>query len=59
TYRTLGKHHFPSEEVPLIKAKRYLEDVLAHKQAIPFRRFFRGVGRTPRAKRRHSNRQGR
>ncbi|KAJ6351464.1 hypothetical protein OIU85_005569 [Salix viminalis] len=29
--------------MPLAKAKRYLEDVLAHKQAIPFRRFCRGV----------------
>jgi len=43
----------------LAKAKRYLEDVLAHKQAIPFRRFCRGVGRTAQAKNRHSNGQGR
>lgn len=43
----------------LVKAKRYLEDVLAHKQAIPFRRFCRGVGRTAQAKSRHSNGQGR
>ncbi|GJS67927.1 60S ribosomal protein L17-2-like protein [Tanacetum coccineum] len=28
--------------MPLIKAKRYLEDVLAHKQAIPFTRLCRG-----------------
>jgi large subunit ribosomal protein L17e len=41
------------------KAKGYLEDVLAHKQAIPFRRFCRGVGRTAQAKNRHSNGQGR
>ncbi|KAJ6318835.1 hypothetical protein OIU76_014230 [Salix suchowensis] len=41
--------------MPLAKAKRYLEDVLAHKQAIPFRRFCRGVGRTAQAKNRHSN----
>ncbi|CAA0818337.1 60S ribosomal protein L17-2 [Striga hermonthica] len=26
-------------KLPLVKAKRYLEDVLAHKQAIPFTRF--------------------
>lgn len=46
-------------KMPLIKAKRYLEDVLAHKQAIPFTRFCRGVGRTAQAKNRHSNGQGR
>ncbi|KAM7269809.1 hypothetical protein ACFE04_025306 [Oxalis oulophora] len=46
-------------KLPLIKAKRYLEDVLAHKQAIPFTRFCRGVGRTAQAKSRHSNGQGR
>jgi ribosomal protein L22 len=28
------------------KAKRYLEDVIDHKRAIPFRRFCGGVGRT-------------
>lgn len=43
----------------MAKAKRYLEDVLAHKQAIPFRRFCRGVGRTAQAKNRQSNGQGR
>nr|KAJ0204810.1 hypothetical protein LSAT_V11C500233660 [Lactuca sativa] len=46
-------------KMPLIKAKRYLEDVLVHKQAIPFTRFCRGVGRTAQAKNRHSNGQGR
>ena len=30
----------------LVKAKRYLEDVLDHKRAIPFRRFCGGIGRT-------------
>ncbi|KAJ6356331.1 hypothetical protein OIU78_004442 [Salix suchowensis] len=45
--------------MPLVKAKRYLEDVMAHKQAIPFRRFCGGVGRTAQAKNRHSNGQGR
>ncbi|KAH0878641.1 hypothetical protein HID58_066035 [Brassica napus] len=45
--------------LPLNKAKRYLEDVIAHKQAIPFTRFCRGVGRTAQAKNRHSNGQGR
>ena len=46
-------------KLPLVKAKRYLEDVLAHKQAIPFTRFCGGVGRTAQAKNRHSNGQGR
>ncbi|KAL2519704.1 60S ribosomal protein L17-2 [Abeliophyllum distichum] len=46
-------------KLPLSKAKRYLEDVLIHKQAIPFTRFCRGVGRTAQAKNRHSNGQGR
>lgn len=50
---------FSIRKMPLNKAKRYLEDVLAHKQAIPFRRFCRGVGRTAQAKNRHSNGQGR
>ncbi|OWM89757.1 hypothetical protein CDL15_Pgr024505 [Punica granatum] len=50
---------FAIRKLPLVKAKRYLEDVLAHKQAIPFRRFCRGVGRTAQAKNRHSNGQGR
>lgn len=50
---------FALRKMPLGKAKRYLEDVLAHKQAIPFRRFCRGVGRTAQAKNRHSNGQGR
>ncbi|KAL5724808.1 60S ribosomal protein L17B [Ranunculus cassubicifolius] len=46
-------------KMTLVKAKRYLEDVLAHKQAIPFRRFCRGVGRTAQVKARHPNGQGR
>nr|GMC82287.1 60S ribosomal protein L17-2 [Ipomoea batatas] len=46
-------------KLPLDKAKRYLEDVLVHKQAIPFTRFCRGVGRTAQAKNRHPNGQGR
>lgn len=47
------------KHMELAKAKRYLEDVLAHKQAVPFRRFCGGVGRTAQAKARHSNGQGR
>ncbi|PPS10529.1 hypothetical protein GOBAR_AA10112 [Gossypium barbadense] len=50
---------FAIRKLPLVKAKRYLEDVMAHKQAIPFRRFCGGVGRTAQAKNRHSNGQGR
>ncbi|KAK9292248.1 hypothetical protein L1049_020212 [Liquidambar formosana] len=45
--------------LPLGKVKRYLEHVLALKQAIPFRRFCCGVGRTTQRKNRHSNGQGR
>ncbi|KAF9612106.1 hypothetical protein IFM89_038085 [Coptis chinensis] len=40
-------------KMALIKAKGYLEDVLAHKQAIPFRRFCRGVERTAQGKNCH------
>lgn len=47
------------KHMELAKAKRYLEDVCAHKQAVPFRRFCGGVGRTAQAKARHSNGQGR
>ncbi|KAJ3695253.1 hypothetical protein LUZ60_000630 [Juncus effusus] len=50
---------FALRRMPLMKAKRYLEDVIAHKQAIPFRRFCRGVGRTAQAKNRQPNGQGR
>ncbi|GJV55086.1 60S ribosomal protein L17-2-like protein [Tanacetum coccineum] len=46
-------------KMSLIKAKRYLKDVLVHKQAIPFTRSCRGVGRTDQANNRHSNGQGR
>jgi hypothetical protein len=34
----------------LAKAKKFLEDVLAHKRVIPFHRFCGGVGRTAQAK---------
>uniref|UniRef100_A0A0D6QR22 50S ribosomal protein L22, chloroplastic n=1 Tax=Araucaria cunninghamii TaxID=56994 RepID=A0A0D6QR22_ARACU len=47
------------KKMQLAKAKSYLEDVLAHKQAVPFRRFCGGVGRTAQVKARHSNGQGR
>eukprot|EP00270_Netrium_digitus_P019909 TRINITY_DN79_c0_g1_i1.p1 TRINITY_DN79_c0_g1~~TRINITY_DN79_c0_g1_i1.p1 ORF type:complete len:197 (-),score=61.50 TRINITY_DN79_c0_g1_i1:173-727(-) len=47
------------KNMDLVKAKRFLEDVLAFKQAVPFRRFCGGVGRTAQAKNRLSNGQGR
>ncbi|XP_066365212.1 large ribosomal subunit protein uL22-like [Miscanthus floridulus] len=50
---------FALRKLSLTKAKRYLEDVIAHKQAIPFHRYCGGVGRTTQAKSRHSNGQGR
>ena len=43
----------------LAQAKRYLEDVCAHKRAVPFRRFSGGVGRTGQVKQLQSNGQGR
>ena len=49
---------FSIKKLPLGKAKGYLEDVMAHKQAIPFRRFCRGARRTAQEKNRHSNGQG-
>ncbi|XP_034674548.1 60S ribosomal protein L17-2-like [Vitis riparia] len=42
----------------LTMAREYLEDAPVHEQAMPFTRFCRGVGRTARAKNRHSNGQG-
>lgn len=50
---------FSIRKMPLVKAKRYLEDVIAHKQAIPFRRYWHGVGRIAQAKNCHPNGQGR
>ena len=48
------------KKMELGKAKKYLEDVLAHKRVIPFRRFCGGVGRTGQAKNeKQSNGQGR
>lgn len=34
----------------LLKAKRYLDDVIAHKRCVPFRKFAGKVGRTAQAK---------
>jgi large subunit ribosomal protein L17e len=36
--------------MPLKKAKKYLEDVLEHKQAVPFRKFNGCIGRHAQAK---------
>ncbi|KAL5550935.1 hypothetical protein UlMin_001111 [Ulmus minor] len=47
---------FVIHKLPLNKDKRYLEDVLAHKQAISL---WYGAGRTTQAKNHHSNGQGR
>ena len=48
------------KKMGLMQAKAYLEDVIAHKQVIPFRRFCGGVGRTAQAKNAgQSNGQGR
>lgn len=37
-------------KMELGKAKKYLEEVLAHRRVIPFHRFCGGVGRTAQAK---------
>lgn len=37
-------------KMELTKAKKYLEDVLGHRRAIPFRRYSGNVGRTSQAK---------
>ncbi len=41
---------FSLRKMELNKAKKYLEDVLGHKRAIPFRRYSGNVGRTAQAK---------
>ncbi len=41
---------FALRKMSLNKAKKYLEDVLAHKRCIPFRRYQGAVGRTTQAK---------
>ena len=46
-------------KMPLAAAKTYLEAVLNHTRAIPFRRYCGGVGRTGQVKAQHSNGQGR
>jgi large subunit ribosomal protein L17e len=44
--------------LPLKKAQKYLKDVIAHKDAIPFRRYRYGVGRTGQAQQ-HGTMHGR
>ena len=46
-------------KMPLAAAKTYMEAVLNHTRAIPFRRYCGGVGRTGQVKAQHSNGQGR
>lgn len=41
---------FALRKMDLTKAKRFLEDVIGHKRAVPFRRFNGGVGRTSQSK---------
>ncbi|KAF5839177.1 ribosomal protein L17 component of cytosolic 80S ribosome and 60S large subunit [Dunaliella salina] len=41
---------FSLRKMELTKAKKYLEDVLGHRRAIPFRRYSGNVGRTSQAK---------
>jgi large subunit ribosomal protein L17e len=41
---------FALRKMDLKKAKHFLEDVLEHKRAVPFRRFNGGVGRTAQAR---------
>ncbi|KAJ6791179.1 60S ribosomal protein L17 [Iris pallida] len=43
-FKNTRETSFAIRKLPLVKAKRYLKVVIAHKQAIPFRRFCRGVG---------------
>lgn len=55
---TLTPQHMPNitqaafslRKMELTKAKKYLEEVMAHRRAIPFRRFSGNVGRTGQAK---------
>ncbi|KAL5572112.1 hypothetical protein UlMin_021709 [Ulmus minor] len=49
---------FAIRKLHLNKAKKYLEDVLGHKQAIPLCRFCHRASHTAQAKNRHSNGQG-
>jgi ribosomal protein uL22 len=41
---------FALRKMDLNKAKKYLEDVMSHKRAVPFRRYAGSTGRTAQAK---------
>jgi large subunit ribosomal protein L17e len=41
---------FAIKNLTLKKARRYLEDVIAHKTIVPFRKFAKGVGRKAQVK---------
>ena len=41
---------FAIKNLTLKKARRYLEDVIAHKSIVPFRKFAKGVGRKAQVK---------
>ena len=59
-FKNTRESAFALRNMDLTKAKKYLEDVLAHKRIIPFRRFCGGVGRSAQAKNEgQSNGQGR
>ncbi|KAK8680254.1 hypothetical protein V6N13_109205 [Hibiscus sabdariffa] len=58
-FKNTRKTAFAIKKFFFVKDKRYLEDVMAHKKAISFQRFYYSVGRTTQAKNKHSNGQGR
>ncbi|KAK9826968.1 hypothetical protein WJX74_002088 [Apatococcus lobatus] len=59
-FKNTRESAFALRNMDLTKAKKYLEDVLAHKRIIPYRRFCGGVGRSAQAKNEgQSNGQGR
>lgn len=49
-FKNTRESAFALRKMSLNKAKKYLEDVLAHKRCIPFRRYQGAVGRTSQAK---------
>merc|ERR1712211_48415 len=62
----MGRVHFKNtretaqaiKKMPLHRANKYLKNVIAHKEIVPFRRFMGGVGRHAQAKA-HGTSQGR
>lgn len=49
-FKNTRETSFRLRKMPLDKAKRYLEDVIARKRCVPFRRFTGCIGRTAQAK---------